>query len=250
MEDPGLLTWLLGPIDPARPHAVDATHAWHGRLMVLAWGVLIPIGVIAARFFKVLPRQRFPEEVDNRVWWRTHLIAQWSSLALMAAGLWLVWNATLALPSITGTRWLHGWLGWAVLALGLLQGISGLLRGSQGGPNDPRGRMRGDHYDMTPRRLLFERLHKTVGYGAMMLAMAAVLSGMWQANAPRWMWGVIPVWWALLIVLFVLFQRRGMVIDTYLAIWGPDPSHPGNNRIRALPDRRRHGGGNSGSTTL
>jgi len=63
--------------------------------------------------------------------------------------------------------------------------------------------------------------------------MLAVLAGLWQANAPMWMWLVLPVWWAVLATLFVLFQRRGMVIDTYVAIWGPDATHPGNARRRS-----------------
>ena len=230
MEGIALFDWMMRPIDITRPHEIDFAHAWHGRLMVIAWGVLVPIGVIAARFFKVLPRQRFPDEVDNRTWWRTHLTAQWSSLAMMAVGLWLVTNAEIGLPSVTSGAWLHAWLGWAVLALGLMQVTSGLLRGSKGGPKDPRGSMRGDHYDMTRRRLLFERIHKTCGYTVMLLAMIAVLSGMWQANAPVWMWLFIPGWWMALAFLFMRFQRRGMVVDTYLAIWGPSPEHPGNTR--------------------
>ena len=230
-----MIEWLLTPIDATRPHDVAFHQAWHGRLMVLAWGFLVPAGVIAARFFKVLPRQRFPEVVDNRVWWRTHLTAQWSSLAMMTIGLVLVLNAPTAQPSATASAWLHHWLGWAVLAMGLVQGSSGLLRGSKGGPTDPRGRMRGDHYDMTRRRLAFERLHKTLGYTALMLAMLTVLTGLWQANAPRWFWLVLSFWWGALVMLFYVFQRRGMVIDTYVAIWGPDPNHPGHPRNRPHP---------------
>nr|WP_275296982.1 cytochrome b561 domain-containing protein [Jannaschia sp. Os4] len=227
---------MLASIDATRPHDVSVGIAWHGRAMVLAWGVLVPIGVIAARFFKVLPRQRYPEVIDSRVWWRTHLTAQWTSLALMGVGMALVLYAP---PSPSATAWvdLHGWLGWAIIALGAAQGLSGLFRGSKGGPNDPRGRFRGDHYDMTPRRLAFERFHKTVGYSVLLLSVVTVTTGLWQANAPRWMWLVLGLWWSGLAVIFVLLQRRGMVVDTYRAIWGPDPNHPGNTRA---PRRDRH----------
>jgi hypothetical protein len=91
---------------------------------------------------------------------------------------------------------------------------------------------------MTLRRLVFERVHKSVGYAALGLSAAAVLTGMWQANAPHWMWMLIPGWWIVLVAVFVAFQRRGRVIDTYVALWGPDPSHPGN--------ARRGGGGPRG----
>jgi hypothetical protein len=29
---------------------------------------------------------------------------------------------------------------------------------------------------------------------------------------------------------FARWQRAGRCIDTYQAIWGPDPAHPGNRR--------------------
>ena len=226
-----MIDWLLAPIDATRPHDVGLAHAWHGRLMVLAWGFLVPTGVLAARFFKVLPRQRFPEVVENLAWWRAHLTAQWSALALMGAGLVLVWVAAPS-PSATARAWLHAALGWAVVGLGAAQMLSGLFRGSKGGPTDRRGRIRGDHYDMTRHRLIFERVHKTIGYGALLLSLAAVLSGLWQANAPKWFWLVLAFWWGGLLSLFVLLERRGMVVDTYVALWGPDPSHPGNRMRR------------------
>ncbi|MCK0168044.1 cytochrome b561 domain-containing protein [Jannaschia sp. S6380] len=224
-----MLDWLLTPIDATRPHDLGLHLKYHGRLMVIAWGFLVPAGVIAARFFKVLPNQRFPEEVGNLVWWRSHLVAQIGALLLMLGGLYLVLTRPETTDSLTVGIWIHRAFGWAVLWLGLTQALSGAFRGSKGGPTDRRN-MRGDHYDMTPRRLAFEILHKAAGYAALGLSMGAVLSGMWQANAPIWMWIVLPAWWAMLAVLFVLFQRRGMVIDTYVALWGPDAIHPGNAR--------------------
>lgn len=230
-----MLEWLLTPIDAARPHDLGLHLKYHGRLMVVAWGMLVPAGVIAARFFKVLPRQRFPEEVNNLVWWRSHLVAQIAALLLMALGLYLVLARPGTTGSLTAAAWIHRALGWGVLWLGVMQALSGAFRGTMGGPTDRRN-IRGDHYDMTPRRLAFEGLHKLAGYVALGLSMLAVLSGMWQANAPHWMWIVLPGWWTLLAVVFALLQRRGMVIDTYVAIWGPDGIHPGN--ARRLPPRR------------
>jgi hypothetical protein len=231
-----MIDWLLGPIDPTRAHMMTLDYAWHGRVMVIAWGVLVPIGVLAARFFKVLPRQEFPVVVGNLVWWRAHLTAQIAALALMVLGMYLVLAAPARLDSVTAFAWMHRGLGWAVLWLGVMQGLSGAFRGTKGGPTDPRGSLRGDHYDMTPRRLAFEAMHKVSGYAALALSMGAVLTGLWQANGPVWMWLVLTIWWAFIAALFVVFQKRGMVIDTYVAIWGPDPAHPGNAR------RQRPGG--------
>jgi hypothetical protein len=215
-----MIDWLLSPFDAARVHDVGVHLSWHARLMVLAWGVLVPIGVIAARYFKVMPGQDWPRELDNRTWWTTHRTAHYLALGLMLAGVGLILLAPASAGSITAQVWIHRWAGWATLALAVHQFLSGWLRGTKGGPTDPRGQMRGDHYDMTRRRVVFEALHKTSGYLAMCLAMVAIVSGLWQANAPRWMWIVVMGWWVLLVCVVWTCARRRR-IPTYEAIWGP-----------------------------
>ncbi|MFN4157897.1 MAG: cytochrome b561 domain-containing protein [Gemmobacter sp.] len=233
-----MIDWWIAPIDAARAHDVSWHVSWHARAMVVAWGGLVPVGILAARFFKVLPGQDWPREVDNRVWWVAHRSCQYLGGALMLAGLWLIWAGEGAPP-------LHRGLGWAALALAGVQFIAAWARGSKGGPTAPAadGSLRGDHYDMTPRRLVFEYTHKFAGYAALACAAGAILSGLWHANGPRWMWAVILLWWAVLAVLAVVWQRRGMAVDTYQAIWGPDPAHPGNRRSPVGLGVRRRGQG-------
>lgn len=233
-----MIEWLSAPVDALRPHDVGLALSWHARAMVVSWGVLVPLGVLAARFFKVLPGQDWPREVDNLRWWLAHRAAQYAALGLMLIGLGLILRAG-PVASVTGSVWLHHLLGWVVLAFGAVQYLAAWLRGTKGGPTDPDG-LRGDHYDMTPRRLVFERVHKSVGYLAMGLAVAAILTGLWQANAPRWMWLALVVWWGLLAGAFWHLQRQGRAVDTYQAIWGPDPAHPGNHRRPIGPGVRRH----------
>ena len=221
-----MVDWLLAPIDVSRGHDVGALVAWHGRLMVLAWAVLLPLGILMARFFKVMPGQDWPNHLDNKTWWHTHLTTQYLGGALMIVGLWLiVWQ-----PAEDSSVDLHGVFGWAVTVLAGLQFLSGWFRGTKGGPTDPRpdGSLRGDHYDMSPRRRLFELLHKSCGYVALLVACGATLTGLWSANGPRWMWIAILIWWGLLIIVFIRLQKQGRAFDTYQAIWGPDPHHPGN----------------------
>jgi hypothetical protein len=218
-----LLAWLLAPIDATRPHEIDMALAWHGRLMTLAWGVLIPLGVVVARYLKVAPRQDWPRQLDNKLWWRSHLACQYAGGALMAGGLLIILSATSG-----GGHWQHRLMGYAVLACGAMQFIAGWLRGSKGGPSDVN--IRGDHYDMTFRRIVFERLHKTVGYAAIALAAATILTGLWAANAPRWMWLGICLWWVILLGVALRLQLQGRYVSSYHAIWGPDQAHPGNRR--------------------
>lgn len=212
--------------------------SWHGRLMVLAWAVLIPIGILLARYFKVLPGQDWPNQLDNRTWWHGHLLLQHLGVALTIAGFTLVLIETGG-----GSQQLEHWLpGHVVVGVCILLMLAGWLRGSKGGPTEPAsdGSLSGDHYDMTRRRVVFEYLHKFGGYCVLAVAVLALFTGLWHANAARWMWIVMTLWWLCLIALFVHLQRRGMALDTYQAIWGKDDAHPGNRRKPIGLGVRRH----------
>lgn len=219
------MDWLLAPIDPTRAHEISFAVSWHGRAMVLAWGVLAPVAILVARFFKITPGQNWPEQLDSQIWWRSHWMGQ-----SLVAGLSIL-GFVLVLPADLGNMSLHSWLGYAVLLLTIVQILMGVFRGSKGGPTDPGpdGSTQGDHYNMTPWRIVFERIHKGTGYALLLAAAVTILLGMWKANAPLWMWLSIGVWWAGVIAAGGYLQHRGMAIDTYQAIWGPDQTHPGNN---------------------
>lgn len=223
---PGLsLAWWLTPLSGASEHLLPDWVIWHARVMVAAWAVLLPLGGLAARYFKVTVRQDWPRVLDNRAWWHAHRGLQYLGMALVALGVILAWNQGAQTTPVA--QW-HHWLGWAVVLAGMVQLISAWLRGSKGGPTEPS--MRGDHYDMTAHRRRFERLHKGLGWLAIAAAVLTVLLGLVAADAPRWMAGVLAVWWLLLGTLTWRWQRQGRCIDTYQAIWGPDPRHPGNQR--------------------
>lgn len=222
-----MLDWLATPLSGAATHTIEAAVYWHARLMVLAWGVLLPLGALAARFFKVLPGQDWPRVLDTKPWWHAHRALQWSGVALMTLALGLV-LARQGLPGAGPAALSHAWLGWLLAAAAWLQVAAGQARGSKGGPGSQT--LRGDHYDMTPRRVRFERLHKGLGWAALLASVACTVLGLVVADAPRWMLLVLGLWWALLAVAFAALQRAGRCVDTYQAIWGPDPAHPGNRR--------------------
>ena len=83
---------------------------------------------------------------------------------------------------------------------------------------------------MTARRVVFECLHKSLGYLALMLTMAATLTGLLAANALMWMPLLLGLFWLGLALCFVLLQGRKYNVDTHQAVWGPDPHFPGNQR--------------------
>ena len=214
----------MTPLSGSANHQIAPWAYWHARSMVLGWGVLLPLGVLLARFFKVRSGQSWPAQLDDKLWWHGHQALQWSGVAAISVGAWLAWGH--ATGASAAARW-HGWLGWALCAAGWAQIAGALLRGSKGGPTDTQ--MRGDHYDMSPRRKAFEWTHKVLGWSALLVAAGVLVLGLVVADAPRWMPLVLALWWLALGAAFVQLQRAGRCVDTYQAIWGPDTSHPGNS---------------------
>jgi hypothetical protein len=222
-----MIDWWLLPISGAASHEIAPSAYWHARLMVLGWCVLLPLGALAARFYKVLPGRGWPRVVDDKRWWHAHRGLQWAGVLAMTAGLGVVLNSGGA-ASGSPMAQAHAWAGWSVCVVGWLQVAGSLVRGSKGGPTDLQ--MRGDHYDMTARRVAFERLHKSLGWAAVVVAIGVIALGLGVADAPRWMALVLALWWLMLAAAFVRLQRQGRCIDTYQAIWGTDPAHPGNRK--------------------
>ncbi len=220
-----MISFLGAPLSGASTEpALPGSVYWHGRLMVLAWGVLLPLGALIARFYKITPAQNWPQQLDNKWWWYSHQAFQYLGLVVMSLGLWLVWGMA---GGATPAARVHANLGWILFWAGWLQLLGALLRGTTGGP--AYNNIRGDHYDMTPKRLLFERLHKSTGWVALLLSIAAIVLGLVTADAPRWMLLALIIWWVVLTGAFVRLQKAGRCVDTYQAIWGPDPRHPGNS---------------------
>ena len=198
---------------------------WHAALMAIAWLVLLPTGALIARFYKVRPRQRFPQQLDDKLWWNAHRLLQSAGAALAAYAFWVAYDA---LDDRIEWSLGHVQLGLAALGLCAAQLLSTLFRGTKGGPTDEFAdpddplTWRGDHYDMTLRRRLFELWHKNLGYVSIALAVAAAWTGIELAGLPDWLaWALILLVLAF-VAVFVMLTRKGRRVDTWLAIWGPD----------------------------
>jgi hypothetical protein len=203
--------------------------------MVLAWAVLAPAGLIVARYFKIVPGQNWPAFLDNPFWFITHRrLGKATALLTLLALFAIVW-ASGGRFILSGS--LHALLGWLVVVLAVLQIAGAALRGTHGGPMNPFTRQPkpeaewpGDHFSMTRRRVFFEYSHKAFGYLAIGLSVAALFLGLHAADAPRWMWLALGLWWATAAIAIAVLQRRIGCIDTYQAIWGLDDSRPGYRR--------------------
>ena len=225
--------------DKGADFAWSAGAVFHSALMLAAWGLMLPLGVLVARYFKVARGQDFPRELDNQFWWNWHRILQYGGMLAAAAALIPVWGAHRG-----GAVGWHSGAGFAALGLGWLQVLSGVLRGSKGGPVDDRGRpnppekIRGDHYDMTLRRRAFEAFHKIGGHLSVLLGFAAVALGLREVGAHWAAWAAWAAWLCAFAGWFILLQKSGRRTDTYAAIWGPDERHPGNRR-RVRPSQAK-----------
>ena len=131
--------------------AIAKAKVLHGVLMLLGWGVLLPSGVLIARFLKW----------KGPVWLKLHIGLQISGLALGLAGLAL---ALTQFGPLGGSLGGHGQMGLIVSALGLLQPLNGLLRPHKG-------------VIRTPRRRAWEAIHKSLGYLALTLAVPTLVTG-------------------------------------------------------------------------
>jgi hypothetical protein len=227
------------PLSGATIHEISEAVSWHGRLMVLAWGVCAPVGILMARFWKIAPGQAFPQQLDSKVWWHSHRFFQSLCALLTLVAIALIYqNSGQTAPQVlaqqqSASQWFHYFLGYGIGVAVVAQIAHALFRGSKGGPTDST--LRGDHYDMTPHRKRFERIHKSLGWFSLFTAWITIALGLFLADAPRWMPISLGVWWGGLALLAMRWQRAGQCVDTYQAIWGLDTMHPGNAPNAAPP---------------
>ncbi|WP_136418911.1 cytochrome b561 domain-containing protein [Herbaspirillum sp. ST 5-3] len=205
----------------------------HAILMLTAWFVLVPAGVIAIRFFKPLPAPygiaRGTGRFDrNLLWWTIHWTFLYTAIALSLAGMTV---ALVVSKGFSGS--LHAVFGVATVIFGCIQIVSAWLRGTHGGKHgahsDPsdQSTWHGDHYDMTPRRRWFEAYHKTGGYFTLAMAIATATTGLQQLWIDAVAFFIVAILGALLVVAVVL-EGLGYRQDTYRSVYGNHPDHPFN----------------------
>jgi hypothetical protein len=235
-----LLEWLLTPLSGSLQRQNPPYFLGHGLLTTLALGFLMPLGGVLARYFKVTKKQDWPREVDSTFWWQSHLVFSYLAVAALLIGVVILWpwfkgfdlrDLTLLSP----IRLAHIAVGWTMVLLCIFIVLTGWLRGTKGGPTDKQ--IRGDHYDLSPRRLWFEATHKKASYAALVLSMIAIAGGLFAAGSPRWTLIVIATSWLFWVLLAFKLELSGRQIPTYQATWGLKPEHPGNRR-RYPKDRR------------
>lgn len=207
---------------------------YHGILMYIIWIILIPIGIIAIRYGKPMPSPYGIQEKLNlsnyHKWWQffIHKYLLYTAVGILLAGT----AAMLIFRGFSGAS-VHSLFGIATVVLAVLQIASSLLRGTHGGryyskndPNDP-STWKGDHFDMTLRRRLFEAFHKNVGYFACFFAVASVASGLMRHPIPALVVVMVVTVLGIMAVCLVL-EYKGFKYDTYRSVFGTNPDLPFN----------------------
>ena len=162
----------------------------HGSLMIIGWGFLLPTGVASARLLKHRP---------NALWFKIHRIMQIFGLVVAICG----WGIALAefdvfIGSGTGS-YNHGVLGMTVMILGLLQPLNALIR-----PHPPEA---GEKRPL--KRLIWEVVHKSSGYIAIILAAVTICYGTFVIcchNTKFLAAWIVTLVWVLLFSLYCLLD--------------------------------------------
>jgi hypothetical protein len=221
---------------------VDAHWNYHAYLMVFVWMVLVPLCILIIRFGKPRPTATGLHRkvyIWHEEWWwfSTHKYGLAAAMTLSVIGGAI---AVTVSKGYSGT--VHATFGLLAIILGVIQVVAGALRGKHGGKNyytaDPAKPETwfGDHYNMTPRRRIFEAWHKNAGYFAAFCALAAVASGLMQYPMPGLKWVIVAL---ILVVLCVAAycDYIGIRYDGYRAAHGTDPNAPFNKERAEIEGR-------------
>lgn len=129
--------------------------AVHGFMMFVAWGILLPGGIMAARYLKSL---------KGDGWFQIHVYLQYSGIAIMFLGV------LFAAAELRGffVSSVHVKFGVLALLLAVLQPLNAKFRPSKPANGDVPSR----------NRILWEYLHVITGRSAVIVGIVALFTGM------------------------------------------------------------------------
>ncbi|CAA0822749.1 Cytochrome b561- DM13 and DOMON domain-containing protein [Striga hermonthica] len=165
--------------------------AVHGFMMFLAWGILLPGGILAARYLK---------HVKDDSWFRIHVNLQYSGLAIVFLGF------LFAVAELRGLTFdsLHVKFGMLAILLALAQPVNAYLRPKKPAPGE----------EASSRRVIWEYSHFITGRFAIIVGIAALISGMkhlgeryGDENARGLSWALI-VWFLIGALIVVYLECR------------------------------------------
>ncbi|KAM7264631.1 hypothetical protein ACFE04_002314 [Oxalis oulophora] len=127
----------------------------HGSLNVASWGILMPIGVMVARYLKVI-------KPSTPLWFYMHVTCQSCAYIISVAG----WVTGIILGRDSAMHGPHGKIGTALFAMGTLQVFALLLR-----PKPD-----------AMCRFYWNIYHHSIGYLVIILSIANIMKGLKMLN--------------------------------------------------------------------
>ncbi|WOK95057.1 hypothetical protein Cni_G03764 [Canna indica] len=162
--------------------------AVHGFMMFVAWGILLPGGILAARYLK---------HVKGDGWYQLHVYLQYSGIAIMLLGV------LFAAAELRGfyIASVHVKFGVTAIILACSQPVNAYLR-----PKKPA-----DDEVASLKRIIWEYFHVISGRGAIIVGVAALFSGMYNLGNRYDSESVEGITWAL-----ILWVLAGSLLIMYL----------------------------------
>ncbi|XP_078433509.1 DOMON domain-containing protein / dopamine beta-monooxygenase N-terminal domain-containing protein [Wolffia australiana] len=167
--------------------------AVHGFMMFVAWGILIPGGILSARYLK---------HVKGDGWFKIHVYLQYSGVAIMLLGLLF---ATAELGGFSMSS-LHVKFGFTALVLACAQPVNACIR--------PKKPANGEV--PSSKRILWEYSHVIIGRCAVGVGIASLITGMkhlgdryGDENAQGLNWALV-LWFLVgaLVVVYLEYSER------------------------------------------
>ncbi|XP_058067594.1 cytochrome b561, DM13 and DOMON domain-containing protein At5g54830-like [Magnolia sinica] len=155
--------------------------AVHGFMMFVAWGILLPGGIISARYLK---------HVKGDGWYQIHVYLQYSGLAIVLLGV-LFAAAELRGFSISSV---HVKFGLTAILLACMQPVNASLR-----PKKPA-----NGAEISSKRVIWEYVHVIIGRCAIIAGTAALFSGMKHLGDRYGGENVQELYWALIVWFLIL----------------------------------------------
>lgn len=165
--------------------------AVHGFMMFLAWGILLPGGILAARYLK---------HVKGDGWYQIHVYLQYSGLSIVLLGL------LFAVAELRGfyVSSVHVKFGIAAILLACIQPVNAFFR-----PKKPaNGEL------VSPNRILWEYSHAIVGRCTIGIGIAAQFTGMKHLgdrydseNVHGLIWALI-IWFMIIALMAIYLEHQ------------------------------------------
>jgi len=139
----------------------------HGSCMLIGWGLLLPNGMLVARYFKLHPGTK-------GAWFKFHRICQPLGLVIATIG-WIIALVNFDVFQDRDTRFIHGLVGSIVMALGWLQPLNAYLRPHL--PSSP-------DEAKTTKRIVWEHYHRGAGWFCFFCALFVIFLGTFMIPRP------------------------------------------------------------------